>query len=254
MRSINQIIIYFLLTVMALFLMAHSVAAYVMGSSNYRIQTDSVNFGGTEDATSTSYGVRDTMGEIATGPSTGSSYNMFAGYRQMLEAYISITSPADVTLNPNISGSTGGTGSGSTFWTVTTDNTGGYSLTIKSSTDPALQSGGDNFADYTPAGADPDFSWSVAAADSEFGFTPEGGDIVQKYQDNGSACNAGSGNTSDSCWWYFSTSEEAIATANTGNHPTGASTTVKFQAEAGASSSQAAGTYTATIVVTALAL
>lgn len=233
-----------------------SFLIFSMSSDSYRIQQDSINIGGTEDSTSTSYKLKDTAGEIATGKSSSDSYNLYAGYRQMNETYLSISSPANVTLTPAILGVTGGTGSSSAAWTIITDNPAGYSLTIKASSSPALVSGAYSFADYTPAGANPDFTWSVASIDSEFGFTPEGDDIVQKFRDNGDdSCNVVSGgDTANACWYYASTTVQTIAQSTSANHPSGVATTVKFRATSGSSHVQVEGTYTATTTVTALTL
>jgi hypothetical protein len=231
------------------------VFAYVMSSPNYRIQSDSLNIGGMRE-TSTSYRMEDTIGEIATGVLTSTSYKLKAGYQQMQETYLAISSPSDVTMSPAISGVTGGTGNGSAVWAVTTDNPAGYSLAIKAGASPALQSGAYSFADYTPTVAGtPDFNWEVASTDAEFGFTPEGSDIVQKFKDNSlDTCNIGTTDTTDACWYNFSTSNEIIAQSSSPNHPSGTSTTVKFRAESGSEHLQPAGTYQANIIVTALAL
>lgn len=228
--------------------------AYVMGSSNYRIESDSINTGGEDTSSSTSYQLKDTVGEVGTGLSSSASYIMHAGYRQMSEFSISISAPDDIVLSPDISGATGGSGSGSAGWNVKTDNPAGYSLSIKASASPALSSVSDSFADYTPSGADPDFNWSVVATDSEFGFSPEGNDIPQKYKDDGSSCNSGLNDTADKCWYYLLTSDETVAQSVFANYPSGSTTTVKFLAEAGASRAQTAGIYTAMITMTALAL
>ena len=237
-----------------LFNFAGFASAYVMGSSNYRIESDSINTGGEDTSSSASYQLKDTVGEIGTGISSSASYAMHAGYRQMNEFFISITSPDDITLSSEIHGATGGSGSGSAGWNVKTDNPAGYSLAIKAGASPALYSSSDSFDDYTPSGVNPDFDWSVAASDSEFGFSPEGGDIAQKYKDDGSSCNAGANDTADKCWYFLSTSNETVAQSLASNNPFGATTTVKFLAEAGASRAQTAGTYTATITITALTL
>jgi hypothetical protein len=229
-----------------------SVLAYVMSSPNYRIQSDSLNVGGSGQD-SANYKMTDTIGEIATGESASASFKLKAGYQQMQETVISLSSPTDVTMAPNIGGVTGGTGNGQAVWTTITDNPAGYILEVKASTSPALKSGSYSFADYTPAGSDPDYSWSINIADSEFGFTPEGDDIVQKFKDDTSDCNVGSSDTSDKCWYNFSTSDETIAQSFSANHPSGTATTVKFKAESGSSHLQPEGTYQATVTVTATA-
>lgn len=226
------------------------VVAFVMSSQNYRIQADSLNVGGIGQG-STNYLAEDTIGEIGTDESQSANYRVRAGYQQMLETYIAISSPADVTM-PALSGIGPGTATGDAVWTVTTDAPAGYTLAVKASTSPALQVGANSFADYTPAeSGTPDFTFSIAAADSEFGFTPEGTDLVQKFKDNGSVCGIGSSDTANACWYNFTTSDTNISSSSSSNHPSGTATTVKFRSEIGSSKIQTAGTYTATITATA---
>lgn len=179
-----------------------------------------------------------------------------AGYRQMNETYLAISSPADVTMSPVIGGVTGGTGNGLAVWNVKTDSPAGYQVSAKASTSPALKFGSYVFADYTEASAGiPDYNWSVATADSEFGYTVEGSGAVLKFLDNGSsACNTGSSNTTDRCWYKFATSDFGIVNSSLPNHPLGTDTTIKFKAQSGSGHLQAEGSYEATITVTALPL
>jgi len=185
-----------------------------------------------------------------------STCNIFnAGYREMLPTYLSISSPSDVTMSPTIGGLSGGTGNGSAVWNVKTDNPAGYQVSVRSSTDPALQTGTYSFADYTPDSVGtPDFTWGIATADSEFGYTVEGANAVSKFLDNGSVCNSGSGNTADKCWFPFSTSDSSVINSTSPNHPLGTDTTIKFKAQSGSNHFQGEGVYAATIVVTAVAL
>ena len=232
------------------------IRAAEMKSSNFTIESSSVNVGG-GSGRSDSYRQESTVGEIGTGEERSGSYILRAGFQQLQETSISITAPTDVSMSASISGGTGGGSSdGSATWTVTTDSSGGYTLGIKASSDPALLSASDSFADYTPATAGtPDYSWSVSANVAEFGFSPEGTDIASKFKDNGlGSCGVGSTDTTDTCWYNLSTTNETIASRNSGNIPDGSATTVKFMAESGASKTLTAGTYTATITVTATAL
>jgi hypothetical protein len=57
------------------------VYAQVMTSTTYKLQSDSVNFGGAR-SNSTSYKTEDTIGEVSTGNITGTSYNASIGYQQ----------------------------------------------------------------------------------------------------------------------------------------------------------------------------
>jgi len=194
------------------------------------------------------------VGEAGTGTSTSATFGIRAGYQQMQETYLAITPPGNLTLAPAIPSTGGGLASTSGAWTVITDNAAGYTMTLRSSSSPALVSGANSFADYVPAGADPDFTWTVGAAVARFGYSAEGVDIVAKFKDNGSACNTGSADVADRCWKALSTTAEEVARKTTPNQPSGTATTLKFRAESGASNVQAAGTYTATATLTVLAL
>jgi hypothetical protein len=224
-----------------------------MSGSAYKIPLDSLNVGG-QQSSGTLYNELDTMGEIGSGESSGTLYKMNAGFLGAQPTYIAITSNGSVSMSPSISGISGGTGTGSMSWTVTTDNPAGYAMNVHSDTTPSMRSASSSFADYTPAGSNPDYNWSVAAADSEFGFSPEGTDVVQRFLDNGSACNTGTSETTGKCWDALTTSDTLIAQSSSGNHPTGTLTTVKIQAEVGSSHIQPNGNYTATVLVTALPL
>lgn len=224
----------------------------VMQSSNYRVQSDSVNFAGNGSG-SASYSIQDTLGEIATGNSSSTSYNLGAGYQSMQSVYIAISDAPDIIL-PAVGGISGGSSIGSSTWTVTTDSPAGYTLSIETATTPALKAASSSISNYTPAGADPDYLFSIATTISAFGFTPEGTDINARFKDNGSVCNTGSGDTVDRCWAGLSTTPQVIAGSTTSNHPSGTVTSVKYRAEIGVDKIQDAGTYSATITATVVAL
>lgn len=227
--------------------------AQVMQSTNYQIQSDSVNMGGGL-STSTNYRSESTVGEVASGVSSSTNYQLRAGYQQMQEVYIAISSSGDVNLSPAISGLAGGTANGSTTVTVITDSSAGYSLSIKSAGNPAMQKSPDAIADYAPAGASPDYAFSIAASEAQFGYSPEGVHIVQRFKDNGATCNVGSLDTGTACWDALSTSDFIIASDTNANHPLGSTTTVQFRVGIGSSVVQPEGIYTATTTLTALPL
>ncbi len=239
----------------ALLVSAH-ISDASMDSASYSIQSDSVNFGG-ELGTSTSYSIEDTLGEVATGNSSSASYKLKAGYQQMQEVYVAVSVSGDVTMSPSIGGLSGGTSDGSTIVTVTTDSSAGYELLVKASSSPAMQreGGGGSISDYTPAGASPDLTFSVASTDAEFGFSPEGADIVQRYLDDGFLCDqVGGSDTPDKCWDGLSTTNKTVSQSMSANHPAGTATVLKFRVVSGSSHVQSAGDYTATTTVTAIAL
>ncbi len=222
----------------------------VMSSSNYRIESDSLNFGGARSA-SGSYTIEDTLGEVSSGISSSTNYAMLAGYQQMQQVGLTVVPPSPVTLSPSIGGLTGGTSNGSTTFTVTTDDNAGYSVTIQASTSPALAFGAYSFADYAPSSANPDYTFVNAATSSSFAFSPKGSDTPARFLDNGSsACGTGSGNTTGACWDGLSTSAKTVASRASANHPSGTVTTLHFRAASGSSHVQIAGNYVATTTIT----
>lgn len=232
---------------------SNTIFADSMQSSTYKIQSDSLNFGGVSSSSGT-YKLNDSLGEAATGDSNSSTYYMHAGYWQMGESYISVSAPSDLAMT-SMSGISGGSSEGTVSWTVLTDNTAGYSVNISSSTTPALKSSTDSLDDYVPAGSAPDYNFTNGASSSSFGFSPEGLDVNSRFKDNGSStCNTGSSETTGKCWDGLSTTPKEIVNRTTSNIPSGTVTTVRFRAETGANHVQTSGAYSATITVTAMTL
>lgn len=175
---------------------------------------------------------------------------------QVVTSEITISAPANVTMSPTIAGMTGGTGNGSATWTVITNDTAGFNMGLMASTTAALKSGSYSFADYTEAAAVPDFTWTVAATDSEFGYTVEPAtvaDTVLALKDNGTACGGTATlNAADTCWDGFTTSNVVVINRSSITTSAGQAEVVKFRAQSGASHFQEEGTYTATITATAV--
>ena len=188
------------------------------------------------------------------GESSSATYSLKAGYQQMQEVYIALSGFSAVTLSPSIPGITGGLSNGSTTVTVTTDSVSGYELQVSASQSPALQKGGDSIADYTPAGAVPDFNFTTGATDSHLGYSPEGADITLRFRDATGVCGVGSGDTTLSCWEGLSTTARTVASRTSANHPNGSTTTLNFRVGVGGSVFQPSGIYTATTTITALPL
>lgn len=227
----------------------------VMGSSTYKIESDSMNVGGEDTSSSATYKIKDTVGEVGTGDSTSANYKMRAGYRQMQsDSYLAISSPSDLVLT-SIGGLSNQVSEGTMSWLVTTDNAAGYSLTVASTTAPALKSAFDSFADYVPIGADPDYNYNNAPTDSSFGFSAEGTEAIDRFRDNGLVCNIiGGGETTSKCWDGLSTTPKMMAGRSTSNHPSGSTVTARLRAENGVNHIQSSGNYAVTLVVTAVTL
>ena len=173
---------------------------------------------------------------------------------QSVTGEISLSNCGNINMSPAIAGLTGGVGTGTTTCAVTTSDTAGYTMSLSASTSPALKASTYTFADYTvAAGNVPDYTWSIGASASEFGYTVEGSQtIVQaKFLDNGSACNTGTGQNAYKCWLNASTTNATIGYyAN--EITTSTTTTIGFKAEVTSGRNQEEGSYTATIGITAV--
>lgn len=228
-------------------------SAQVMGSNNYKMQSDSINAGGGLSNSAT-YRLEDTAGEIATGNSTSTSFNLKAGYQQMQEVFLSLSAMADVNLAPNLGGVSGGTSTGSTTFTVITDNPAGYTVTINASTSPAMQSGSNSIADYVPAGGVPDFLFTTDPTEAHLAYSPEGVDVALRFQDAGSVCGVAGSDTLNRCFDGLSTTPVEIVRRTSSNHPAGATTSVRFTVGIGGNINVPEGVYVATTTITALPL
>ena len=221
----------------ALLLVGGSAYGFVASSTNYVLQSDSMNFGGLQSS-SDGYRLEDTFGEIGAGYSSSTAYQLNAGYQQQGSSTISISAGPNVTMG-TITGKAGDTSGsrvadGATSFWVRTDSPTGYSLYVKSGTSPAYSSGGGSFSDFAPNNA----AWSVGAKESMFGFSPSGLDAVPGYSGN---------------WFGFSSKDFVIAKSADPNSLSGATTSVSLKAEAGIDVAQPYGSYSAQIVATAIA-
>jgi hypothetical protein len=230
--------------------------AYTASSSNYLLNSDSINSGGNSYSTSTTYQIGDTVGEIGTGTSSSATYSLSAGFWTTgSSSWISLSSSGNVSLGA-LNGLLGGTATGSAAYVVTTNNTAGYQLIVQALTSPALRSPQSSIPDYSPGTSNPDFTFTISSStDARFGFSPEGTDIVQRYKDNGSSCNVGSSDTADACWDGFATTTQAVAQSASANDPNGATTTIQYEVKLGAGRLQpSSASYSANVIITALTL
>jgi len=214
-RQNNKKIRKFLVLVLSIALLTRVdflVLGAVMQSANYQIESDSLNIGGGDNQSSANYDLKDTIGEIASGSSSSTNYNLKAGYRQMESFPLSVSAPSDITLSPSIpsiSGNPGNPSSGEALWIVTTDNPAGFNMKIRAGNEPAMKKNAISFFnDYTPETAGiPDYRWNTPDANTaEFGFTVEpetAADTDSLFLDNGSSCNAGALNQTNTCWYGF---------------------------------------------------
>jgi len=171
---------YLLAGLVAIILFSGSSAldAYVMSSTNYRIQSDSLNIGGKRQ-TSTNYQIEDTIGDIATDTSDNASFKIKAGYQATWEyppvLIFSITDNA-ATLGTITTSSASTDTAG---FTVATDAADGYAVTISGNTLTSNSSSVDIDALTIPTASSPgteQFGLNlVDNSDPDVGSDPSGG-------------------------------------------------------------------------------
>ena len=171
---------------------------------------------------------------------------------------VTISSPADTSLTPSIPGVTGNAGSPATAsltWTVTTNNSTGFNMKLKSSSNPSLQLDGSNtFSDYTN-GTPLNYTWqSPSSSAAWFGFTVEpatAADTATAFLDNGSdTCGTGAVNGTNTCWGGLATTDTDVINRSSATSSSGEAEVVRFRAESNAKFLNS-GSYTATITATA---
>lgn len=250
------------------FLIGIFISVFILG--NVFASADSVGYDVLDNNGGKSLGgdyiLESSLGQLDSGSSAGGDYILNAGYEQGFNAEsfidIGVTPTGDIVM-PSVSGFMGGQISdGSADIKVTTDYDG-YTLAIKSSTNPAFQcdtSSGcdltDSFANYTPAGdvGNPDYNWNISDSASEFGYTAKGLDILSKFKfdSTGGTCGSGSSDVASGyCWDALTTSDSNIA-AGSGNS-IGTTTKIKFRSQVGSAKLQPSGTYKTSVTVTATA-
>lgn len=199
---------------------------------------------------------------IARGQYSSPQTQSFTVNLQVLSE-ITISAPSNVTMLSAIYGITGNLGnpaSGSTSFTVKTNNATGFNLTVKASTTPALATGAYNFADYEPVSPGyPDKNWqSPISGSATFGFSVgasgmNGSDAVDLFKYFGAVCNVGGMglNSFLYCWYNFTgTTPITIVNRTTNTGSSGVTEILAFRAESNAAF-LAQDTYTATVTVTA---
>ena len=181
---------------------------------------------------------------------------------QAVTSEISISNELDVTMNASIPGVTGNPipgdyRTGTTTWTVITTNATGFILKLKAGAAPAMVLDGTyHFNDYSPAGAVPDYDWTLpAAGEAEFGFTVEAAtlaDNVAMFKDNGADTCGGAGavQTVNKCWWNFTAIDQTVINRATETLSGGQAEVVKFATQSNAKFLKE-GNYVATITATA---
>lgn len=251
-----------ILVIFLLFVFGQAVRAAVMESENYKIQFDSINSGG-ERQTSENYIMEDTIGEIATGQSSSESYNLYAGYQQMNETYLSLSDGANVSMSAI--DMTNSTSTGGTSWTVIADNPAGYKLEVSAESVAGCDAylcdadNGNEFADYQEASGTTPEVWNTQDGRYEFGFSAYGDDVADGTWGSGASCGSGTSLPQDLKYRGFNDQPDAgpetIQIASRAARTDSSGITSYFCLGAVQSHTYApSGTYTATTTVTLTSL
>lgn len=216
----NSLIIF---AVIVCFTITTVASAYVASSTNYRIETDTISYGGGM-STSTSFNMQDTLSNMFLGTGTSTNYTLNTGPLAMTVSTITMTDPGSLVLSGEINSLEGGVADGSVSVTVITDNPGGYQLTLSGT---ALSSGSGSFESFVgPA------SWSVGDGASAFGFS-----------------------TDLSTWDGIDGTERVVVSESSNNQPSGTDVTINFRAESKKlNQDQPYGEYSSSISLTATVL
>lgn len=169
---------------------------------------------------------------------------------QAVTSGISISDGADITMTPLTV--TQNTAVGTASWTVVTNDSSGYSLTVYASTAPAMSG---SFADYTPTVSETPETWDVSNA-VEFGFSARGTNVNTGTYGTDSDCIAGADVPSAGLKWRdfdLTGSADQIATVGAPTAIAGATSSLCVASEQDTVFA-ASGSFTATVTGTATAL
>jgi len=250
MKYFIKYFLVFILSVVFLLSVCHPLLAYVMSSANYKIQSDDslTPTGGL--GTSANYIFKDTMGQVSSGLSNSDLYKIKAGFQQMQEVSLSISSPDDTALTPNIPGISGGTANADVHWKAQTDGSAGFDMKINASTTPAMKLPPDGTYYIDDYSTTPTYNWNIGSNAAKFGFTvvpATSGDASTALKDNGVNCNDGS--NVGNCWVGFNgTNQISIVHRTSRTSPTGENELVTFQAQS--NKFLASGDYSSSVTVT----
>jgi len=186
-----------------------------MNSSNYKIESDSLNVGGSNQ-TSTNYRMRDSIGDIASALMTTDNYKMSGGYQAMLgDLPVLIFSISDTTADLGLI-TISAAKTDSTGFTVATNADDGYAVTFSGTTLTSNSSSADIDALTTPTGSSPgdeQFGINLVANTSPLvGANPsEGSGQAASGYNTTNQFKYVSGNTIASCSSFSSTTTFTIS-------------------------------------------
>jgi hypothetical protein len=162
-----------------------------------------------------------------------------------VDSGITITSPADVTMAPNM-GMAANSAIGTAVWNVKTNRATGYTLGVQASAAPALVGPGGSFTDFqaTPV------VWSLPATSYQFGYSAFGTNTPTATWGTGANCGSAGVPLATLKYRGFTATSNTISTQALPTTPAGVDSTVCFAAGQNGVFAPS-GVYTATITATA---
>lgn len=172
-----------------------------------------------------------------------------------VEAGILISSPSDTSMSRSL-GVAADSAIASTTWTVRTNNITGYNLTLKATSSPAMKNNASSTVYVSDFSTTTPTTWSVPSASSSFGFSAYGTDVNTTTWGSDADCQAGDAHTPSATLKYsaFTTSTSSVVATRANTTPyAGIATTVCYAVGQNGYYIPS-GTYTATIVATAVTI
>lgn len=177
-----------------------------------------------------------------------------------------LVAPNDVTTTGSINGLTGGNASGTTDFSIISNNATGYIVRISfenngtANTMVGDASLSEAILDYVASSTEPGYGY-VDRASAQFAYTVTSltaGDTDDSFLNSGGLCNQGAGSQNGTtkatkCWMEPTTTSFDIVNRDS-SAPTGATSTIEFDitVPSGATPTPEADTYTATATLTLL--
>ncbi len=150
-----------------------------------------------------------------------------------------------------IGGASGGTRNGSTTVAITTNNSAGYTLAIKFESANGMEHPTQpDFIDYY-ATSTPDYTMNIGTNSSGFAYSVSSTKQVSAFNNNGSACGAGSTVSINNCFMIQGTPTSDYTIVDSSSSATAEETVIGFQVIVAANSGLANGFYYATTTLTA---
>lgn len=185
-----------------------------------------------------------------------------AATSQSVAVTLDVTSGLAVTVNSNnvhmstALGVSQDTAVGTSTFTVETNDSNGYTLSVAASTNPAMKSGSNTIANFPNTSSPELWSSGLPSSGAVFGFSVIGSNASPAggYWGSGSYCNGSGTSTVSSTLKYlgFSTSGTTTAKSTSTTTPAGQSTTICYAVQQN-NFYVPAGAYTANITGTAVA-